>query len=896
MTTNPTAGIATVLTAAEQGATVITANNRSAGALLDAYALGQRERGANAWRTPDIVSWSGFVLRLWNEAMYGGLCGNAVLLNSSQEQHMWQRIVSADAKALLNPAATAEAAERAWELVRRYAVPLSSPLYQTRPESAAFAKWATAFEKECRRNGWLDRASLADALAGHVRAGRLRAPKRIVLVGFDEITPQQEAFLDALSETGARYESVAQLRPREGTACVVEAQDEDDEIRVAATWARTKIKANADARIAIVVPSLGDLRSRIEAIFLATQHPEQMPCGASDRRRAFELSLGIALGEHPVIATALLVLKLCTGRLSLAEAGALLRSPFLAGADAEMTERAQLDAVLRKKRALEVTLEILRDAAFHRCSVLYAALRDLGRLLDSIPETMSPRQWSESAAEMLKAVSWPEGERGLSSEEYQAVEGWTKLLSEFGSLDAIEPTMNAAQFYRRINECATRVTFEPEKLGAPIQIMGLLEAAGSAFDSMWVMGLHDGAWPARAAATPFIPLELQLQHDVPHASSEMEVQFAEAVCDRLLRSAGEIVFSFPRKEGDMLLRPSPLLGGFERKPLEEISGEPTSSWGDVLAGSCESESICDEMGPAIAAGTLVKGGTKVLEMQSACPFRAFAELRLGATEMDSPQAGLDNMQRGDIVHKAMEFIWKRLKTRDELLKCEALGELVDECVGQAIEAARISRNTEWEQRLTEIERDRVKGLILELLELDKQRAPFKVAEEEQKRQIVFGELQLDVRVDRIDRIEDGRQVVVDYKTGEVKVNSWEGHRPEQPQLPAYAAAMTGEIAAVTFAQVKAGAVGYRGYSPESAVVDAGDYSKTLPGKLGEALPSVVLRWKNTVERLAREHREGRAKVDPAKPPETCKYCPLPALCRISQSDLVQHDEVLGDEE
>jgi ATP-dependent helicase/nuclease subunit B len=893
MTTTVPGGTAAVLAAAEQGATIITANNRSARGLLDAYDRLQRERGAAAWRTPDIVSWNGFILRLWNEALYSG-CTSHVLLNGAQQRRMWQQIVSSENNSWLNPAAAADNAEHAWDTAMQYSVPLENPLYNSRAETRAFAKWAALFKQECRRNGWLDRASLPDALLSHIRAGRLRSCKRIVLVGFDQTTPQQQSLLNALLETGARCEYVEQLNAAEGAACVLDAEDADAEIRAAAAWARRKLESNPDISIAIVVPSLESLRTRIETIFLATLHPEQLPAGSPNRRRAFELSIGVSLAEYPVIAAALLVLKLSTCGLSLQETGVLLRSPFLAGADTEITARARLDALLRKHRILEVTVETLRDQAFQRCPVLHTRLKTVSKIAAAL-HAYSPRKWSEFSAEILTAAGWPERETGLSSEEYQAVEAWTKLLGEFGSLDSIEPVMDASRFFTQLSDCAMRTAFEPEKAGAPVQIMGMLEAAGSSFDAMWVMGLHDEAWPARSAATPFIPIELQLRHGVPHASAEAEVVFAEKIRDRLVRSACEIIFSFPRKDGDMQLRPSPLLKKFERKEIAEVSGGAVCGWSEALFASSKSESFCDESGPEIAEGTVVKGGTKILERQSACPFRAFAELRLGATEMDSPQPGLDGLQRGNIVHQAMEFIWNRVKNQQNLLECKSLNELVVECVTKAIEVAEINRDAEWEQRLADIERDRVTRLILGLLDIEKTRAPFTVAEEEQKRQVALGGLQMDTRIDRIDRLQDGRQVLIDYKTGEVNTKSWEENRPESPQMPAYAATLAGEIAAVTFAQIKAGTVGFSGYSPDSQIIEAGEYSKTIPGKAGETLPDVVLRWKVVVERLAREYREGRAEVDPAKE-TTCDYCPLPALCRISQRNLVKAGEESGNEQ
>ena len=49
----------------------------------------------------------------------------------------------------------------------------------------------------------------------------------------------------------------------------------------------------------------------------------------------------------------------------------------------------------------------------------------------------------------------------------------------------------------------------------------------------------------------------------------------------------------------------------------------------------------------------------------------------------------------------------------------------------------------------------------------------------------MGDLKLQVRVDRIDAVAGGR-VIIDYKTGMLNGVSWDGPRPDEPQLPLYA--------------------------------------------------------------------------------------------------------------
>ena len=61
-----------------------------------------------------------------------------------------------------------------------------------------------------------------------------------------------------------------------------------------------------------------------------------------------------------------------------------------------------------------------------------------------------------------------------------------------------------------------------------------------------------------------------------------------------------------------------------------------------------------------------RGGTTLLKDQAHCPFRAFVHHRLKCTQLDSPEAGISAMSRGDLVHLALEKIWQKLGRRTAL--------------------------------------------------------------------------------------------------------------------------------------------------------------------------------------------------------------------------------------
>ena len=117
-----------------------------------------------------------------------------------------------------------------------------------------------------------------------------------------------------------------------------------------------------EVRIGIVVPELAALRGQLERVFDDVLTPAAaLPAQASPR--PYNLSLGPPLLEWPVIQAAFTALELGRGSLPIEPLSALLRSPFTAGAEREMSRRALLELRLRALREPLVHLSTLARQA-----------------------------------------------------------------------------------------------------------------------------------------------------------------------------------------------------------------------------------------------------------------------------------------------------------------------------------------------------------------------------------------------------------------------------------------------------------------------------------------------------------------------------------------------------
>jgi ATP-dependent helicase/nuclease subunit B len=846
--------------ALENGATVITASRRLARVLTREFHGLETARGHRVWNRPDILPFEAFLDRAWSDWLWRGASGDApLLLNAFQEQALWHRIIreSPEGASLLQIPETARQAAQTWQLLAAYRLDVDGS-FEASEDSAAFAAWSREFRRLCRAGGWLERARLSDFLRQKITEGELPAPREVYVAGFDEMTPQQAAFLRALGEwraveIGDRSAAVERRRLR----------DSSDEVRGAAAWARRLLESDPKAQIGvIVVPDLTRSRGTVERIFREALDD------------AFHLSVGASLADYPVVRAALLMLEFAGSALPLSRVGMLLRSPFVGGAEAEWNQRALLDAKLRKRSLWDISIPMLRDAA-GSCPQLQRVLWRVERTSPNLKAEQAPSEWSREIAGLLEAFGWP-GDRSLSSDEFQTIEAWRGLLSNLASLDPMAPLFNLAQVIDWLHQTAANTQFQPEDEGAPVQVMGMLEAAGLQFDHLWIMGLHDEALPAAANPNPFVPSALQRQHNLPHCSAARELEFASTLMARLLQSAHDIVLSYPERESDRTLTPSPVVA--EDSWLRADTPD-TDSWIARMRAESVLETTADESGPELV-GSSSPGGSSLFKDMAACPFRAFANHRLGAKPMEDPDLGLNYRDRGTTVHKALEVIWRDLGSHARLMELSTLE--LEALIAQGADAA-VAKLGPGIGR--DLEKRRLQKLLRQWLQIEKSRPAFTVAGIEAERVATISGVEVNMRADRVDQLPGGREIILDYKTGQLKSKVWDGERPDEPQLPLYCVTNERPVAGAAFAMIRTGELRFRGLTAGAAALPDMKKMHVDPPLPFEAQ---LEEWRRALEQLAANYRNGRAEVDPK--PGACDNCGLRAFCRIREIPVGdQHD-------
>ncbi len=659
----------------------------------------------------------------------------------------------------------------------------------------------------------------------------------MVLFGFDLVTPQMHDFLDALAAQGCGVLEAAGV-PRAASVKRVELVEAKDEVEAAARWARSRLEQGA-RRIGVVVPDLGARRSQVQRTFATVMQPGYLvaPQGAV---LPFDISLGKALTEFPLAADALLILAMAGPEAAFEDASRVIRSPFIAGGEAELGVRARLDARLRWRATpslgLDALVRMCKSDRAPRAPVLVDRLERLAAFRKTdlfVPRAAS--EWARSFSDALRLVGFP-GERALDSAEHQALDKWHELVVELATLERVTGKMGFVAALQRLRAMARDTVFQPEARDVPIQVMGILESAGQEFEHLWIMGLTDKQWPLPARPAPFIPVRLQRAAGIPQSDPATSLELDRRITRGWMESAAEVVVSHARMEKESELSPSPLITSIAVAPIEDLAIAAAATLRDAMRGSAPIETLQDGTAPTLDAASRT-GGTRLFRDQAACPFRAMAHHRLRSEPLETPRPGLDARDRGTLVHEMMRAVWKSIETQ----------------------------------------------LAREWLDLERRRGDFEVIATEEKRVMSFGGITVNVRLDRLDRIGNG-QAVIDYKTGQCKTSDWMGNRPEEPQVPMYASSVEEGVAAVAFAVVKSGDSKFRGISrvpeqiPNLRTIDKDPAGK----KLYRNWDHLVGGWRVALDAIGRGFAEGDARVDPKRGPTTCENCDQHMFCRIAE--------------
>ncbi len=843
---------------------------------------------------PTFLTLEEWLRRLWEDLrLLGRLPAAGDVVDPSIEQALWRLAAREHAGGM--PAvweSVGEEMQAAWRLLNAYA-PLPSadtpsphgadPSDQWRVDLRAGEGWWQAPARDV-----LDRLADAGVVSEAELARRLHARVHLlagVVSPHLVLTPQFSPWPDvtALIATVERLglSRVHQLTTADAAVGAPAAQpwrrldfrNALAEREAALDWARARAAEATEqgvvgAQVVVVVPDLTSSFARWR------QSADLLGIDAN-------FSIGPAVSRYPWAAAGFVAVNAAFEPCAVEELADALTHPRW-GWRVEAREavaRATRQAIESGVRSWGLADTLRQAQLSDRLRAVEAALGDFG---GGVRRTRA--QWAERYGALVAALT--EGVPVLDSALLQLQRALHEAIDRWQSLDRWLGPVTHSEGHGELITLTDRSPFQPEARGQAAQVIGLLESAGLPHDGLWFTGATADTLPERVSLNRALDPAWQRRHGVGRAAFANVWARAEALVGHW-RSLGPVCIASRTEEEGEPKRWSPLVATWPLAVPDRVTPRTPPPVVPVV------EWLPDETAPPDPP--LGRARVRDFEQQALCPRRGFITAWLAAEPWPLPPEGVPPRLRGNLLHALAEQYGMAILGRDSrTIDWSAVRASIPRWVNVCADRHRSDL-----ERLPAVVRRaelrRVERIMHRFIDVEQQRAAFRVHAIESPQTTEIGGLTLRLKIDRIDAIpaagtDEPGWLVVDYKTGQANVKALTDTRLTAPQLAVYALAAGEATVGVAYAALSDDETGLRGLgrgwqAQEVSTADADDDFARLPSV-----------WAEQLAVLADELTRGEAALAPVEGLRTCERCPVRSVCGIDRVLAAQGQAVIGDEE
>ncbi|WP_428085901.1 PD-(D/E)XK nuclease family protein [Candidatus Thioglobus sp.] len=809
---------------------IVVANNRQVLAFKHSFSKQHPQR-----QLPSIFSWQQYLQHYWQSER---LNSDLRLIDNIERHYLLESALKSNGQ-ITNTQLINEVAKNA-DYCANHLIKLAALASSKIQTCEVFSKWISDYQQIKKDFGLIDINDLSDLILNNKES--LPAP---YVYGFKTLTPLQNKIFSALNYQiiDSAYTSTSQQQSFDNNL---------DEIKAVAIWAKNQHAENPKHSIVIVCPQLSELQHQLISIFDQTFDDLLVEIG----KKSYNISLGLPLSQYGLIQELLNLLELTeqlkSNKINTQLFNQVVRCVYVKGYQSERSAR-HLLANQASALALETFQLSQLDTAFEHCPLLLALINQV-KITPNISQTLSAHLLGFN--QVLNVWGFAT-DRALSSGEYQLFQKYLTSALKLNQLALYQKKCPSNAALNKLKEITSQVVFQPQSSAANIQIIGSLEAEGLCFDKAWVMGMTHDFLPAKLNSPRFISHGIATAHQIPYSSYDLIQTDAQNTLKNLTSLAQKMIFSYAKSSAGAEQLPSPLLDFPSQSQILE----------DPCLKAIKTEFI-DDNATTKFTKTEVKSGVSLLKDQMACAFKGFAH-RLNVARFDEPHIGLDRREQGNITHTALQYIYQEIESKEALLKLDKaeLNTLISQKIYSALKHYP-------ESKFSTIEKTRLMQLLLKFIETDKLRQNFRVLATERSVCVDIGGLNFNTRLDRLDQMDNGDQIVFDYKTGSASTAKWCAADIAEPQLPIYS--VTNPVQGAAFIELNSSVISFKGLSKDP---DSLPKQSTRKGKCQDWDEQLII-WQRRLDQAAQDFSSGQAQVSPNK--TACDYCEFDLLCRIQK--------------
>lgn len=880
---------------------VLTPNSRTQKAVFAGRAIQLIEGSVE--KAVDVRSVSQWLNDLWSELSFSMALPKRI--SKSVIKTWLEKLIEMEQEwSLTNPAGVAGKVLEAYQNLTLWELDLSSVESNQSTEIEFFLRWMKEFELFAKEKDLLAEFATLPFILNYFDKLTTSLPEKVVLVGFNQFTPIEERFFKRLKDTGVEVISFDHCITPE-SAYQVCFDSLKDELAFAAGYAFEHQKDGESVGIVVdqLANHLPDVHQQFSQVFQGDEEKPWMALSKPD----YNVSAGLPFAEQPVASIALNLLEFRKSYLKQQEIHLLKNTPLIDWGDHAQIIKYflhQLCLQSRKKYSLDYLIEsINNDSQSEKLAELKARLQLIAHLnRKKQPIDRHIEQWKQ----LLIGWRWAHSTLSLNEFELQAKQRFVNLLNECKTLGDVYETVNHSEAIDFLKAQLIQQTFQVASDRSHVHVLGILEASGLQFDHLVLVGFSRDTWPQKNKINPFLPLDFQREHNMPGSSAEREFNYSRDLSNSLLKASKQLVVTSSRSESNMQSNVTSFFSNLAEKQtvaetITQVSlFQPDYQWVQDLTVDLSSQ--------------IIKGGAYLLSDYSKCPFMAVAKYQAKLTGYKKTELGVEPKSKGTWLHEAMELIWSELKTSEALaqLSSDELSCLIENSLKETLDKNKAYMLSITDEEIIKLEFEKLKNLILEWMQIESRRGAFEIEALEEPSTLLLETLQLNFRIDRVDRNAQNQLEIIDYKTGATNVNNWFGVRPTEAQMPAYvlakdsqaetqsnsesefesesaAQAHSEQIAALVYSRIKTGEVAQTGLKfvssePEILSSFMGDYDKEAPERNCKQITfkTLKLNWRRSLTRLANGIVSGYVPVSPKDKNKSCLYCEYKPICRIDE--------------